>query len=139
MSDKRLSLRGLITQYRSTVTALEITLKENPQVDVPSQFCIHSFLSKSDKGTRADWERKVAKRKTFATFNEFLEYVEERCNAFERTTGGSGSMRTISQAQKRKVFSATEIANRICFDCKREGHRHHTCSKFLEFHLHLKK
>lgn len=78
MSDKRQSLKGLITQYRSTVTGLRITLKENPQIDILSQFCINSFLSKCDKGIGADWEREMTKRKTFVTFDEFLEYTEGR-------------------------------------------------------------
>lgn len=75
MSDERQSLRGLITKYRVTVTDLQITITENPDIDVLSQFCIHFFLCKADKGTRANCEREMTRRKSFASFKEFLRFT----------------------------------------------------------------
>ncbi|XKL65471.1 hypothetical protein PGB90_008891 [Kerria lacca] len=138
MSDKRQSLRGLITKYRATVTALQITIKENPDIDVLSQFCIHSFLCKADKGTRADWEREMARRKSFASFEEFLKFMDGRCNAFERAAlpESSGSSKLMaSQSARGKTFSVVDPKGNskevFCFYCRNAGHRMHNCTKFL--------
>jgi len=84
------NLRKLVAQFRSHVTALKIAFSENKDIDVLSQFCIRSFLQETTNSTRLDWQREIEKRKS-ATFDDFITYMDSRCNAFERAMGNGSS------------------------------------------------
>lgn len=58
---KKVSLRTLVTQFLSHMTALKITFQERPDIDVLSQFGIHGFLLKAHKETRLDWRKEMEK------------------------------------------------------------------------------
>lgn len=58
-------LRSLITHFRAQVAALTITFAEKPDIDVLSQFAIHLFLSKTDKGPDSSGREKWRNVKNF--------------------------------------------------------------------------
>jgi len=121
---KKQTLRNLITHFRPNVTAIQMTFTDNPEIDSTSQFFIHQFLTKADKSTRLEWEREMERRKTFATFKEFLAFMESRCNAYERATESSQS------STSTKVLAVRN--NLKCYFCGISNHFLHRCPKFLE-------
>lgn len=139
VKEKKQSLRGLVSNFRAVATSLQILFQENTEIDPLSQLLIHDFLAKADKGTRQDWEREVMRRKSFATFSEFIEYMEGRCHAYERATAGSSS-NTTSQPSlpsasrsntkpKTSVLATTTKKPAKCYYCNQE-HTIYKCSSF---------
>lgn len=127
-------LRRIVTYFRANVTSLKIVFSQNPSIDVMSQFCIHLFLQKTTQATRLDWEREVEKTKEFPKFDQFIKFMDGRCNAFERATG-SVPTNTVT---KGKVLlgasssSHSQSSRGRCFYCNDSDHFLHRCQKFLK-------
>ncbi len=130
-------LRNLITHFRAHTTTLKVAFQENAEADVLSQFAIHEFLLKADNGTRLDWERELQRRKTFATFDEFIVNMEEQCNAYERTIGNTSSTQGKSESNKfnkskGQAFAAKcSTSTSYCSYCNEMSHPTFKWGKFL--------
>jgi hypothetical protein len=128
---KNTQLRSLITNFRAQVTALNITFEEHKtEIDVLSQFSIYAFLSKADKGTRLDWERELERRQKFATFDEFIKFMEGRCNAYERAMGSSIT-EVLSTPHVKGSAMVNTTRTRHCNYCNASDHAMYWCGKFL--------
>jgi len=136
MKEKKQNLRGLITLFRANVTSLQVTLSQNSEVDPLSQVLIHTFLAKADRGTRQDWEREMTRRKRFASFDEFIEYMEGRCNAFERATGTNSNPSQPEAPPKGRSSKVLSIGarKRRCYYCGLD-HTVYKCQEFRKLAL----
>lgn len=129
------SLKNLVAHYRANFIPLRVVFQRNPNIDILSQFCIHSFLRQADKGANIDWQREVEKRQELPTFDHFVKFMTGRCNSYERAVGQSN--KSISPSNKSgKSFSALSKNHglskcQLCKDSK-EPHMLHRCSTFLK-------
>ncbi|XP_065218087.1 uncharacterized protein LOC135843946 [Planococcus citri] len=134
------SLRSLITNFRANHTAIDLTLKEHPEIDGLSLIFSYLFLKKADQDTKVDWQREVARKKEYASFNAFLDYMNERCGALERgadeqvpTKGTKRGHQPHPSGVKKSLVVPEKKAkmNRKCGFCSEE-HENHTCKTFLD-------
>lgn len=141
------SLRDLIVQFRQHVAGLNTIFTENSDIDQLSQCLIYWFLVKTDKNTRTDWERELAKSKSFAKFDDFIDYMDARCSAFERAVENTQASENTAQKKptstgnnntnkKSKVAlpvaSENSESSRFCVYCKEHGHFVPSCPGFRE-------
>ena len=129
------SLKTLVTHYRANVTPLKIVFSKCPDIDIFSQFIIHSFLQKADKGSNLDWQRELQRKAVLPTFDDFLKYMQGRCKSFERANNSNqvGSASSSAPSKGRTLVSTGKSSFKVnCAYCRREGHLLHKCSDFAK-------
>ncbi|XP_065217589.1 uncharacterized protein LOC135846829 [Planococcus citri] len=132
------SLRNLITNFRSNYTAINLTLKQHPEIDGMSLIFSYLFLKKVDKDTKVDWQREVARKKEYGSFEQFLTYQNERCGAMERGSDDTSRKRKHSpppSSGKKKSFALSEKRQKLqpkkCGFCDGE-HETFGCKIFID-------
>ena len=127
------TLKTLVAHFRANVTPLKLVFNKNPDIDVFSQFVIHAFLQKADKGSNLDWQRELQK-KGLATFDDFLKYMQGRCKSYDRAMLANSSASSSSKGAVLNISlpsavppNKTKSAN--CPLCK-QHHYLHLCPDF---------
>lgn len=136
------SLKSLVTHFRANAVPLRMVFQKHPEIDVFSQFMIHAFLQKADKGANLDWQRELQKKEVLSTFDEFIKHMQGRCKSYDRAmsnnnTNASTSSKSSSASNSKGVSMATTKAQLLprkskpngCLYCHKP-HPVHTCADF---------
>lgn len=98
-ADNETALRDMYDKAISLTKALEALPATKEQIGLG--ILIQILLGKVDKSTLAKWEEKGSNASQFATWTEFVTFLDERCNTIEAITfAHKNQLGSSSKAQK---------------------------------------
>ncbi|XP_062715075.1 uncharacterized protein LOC134291391 [Aedes albopictus] len=140
------NLRKLVTTSDEVARQLNALGEE---FNTRDPWLIHILLEKLDGETRSLWAQKIVEEEN-PTFEDFLKFLDDRCDALETCTAFSkktvavadeakkGAVKKSTQSEKKvqALHAATEVKK--CAKCSSE-HPIHTCDEFKKLNVQCRR
>ncbi|XP_055584807.1 uncharacterized protein LOC129737670 [Uranotaenia lowii] len=135
-SSNQVSLQKLVTTSDEVIRQLDAMGEAYRTRDA---WLIHLLLEKIDKGTRAQWAQKIVELEN-PTFQQFLAFLENRCDALETCSSFTNSKSSWGEVKKEvriqtrsteKKVSSYHTTPHQCSLCS-EQHQLYHCKQFLQ-------